>query len=386
MNAKWQGVKMLSYDQANLINGFRILMSKLAYLTRFYIVESITGIGDKELTYQEFLKLPEEGDQLVKATTGLDFDFTPVTLRYINGLKNLIDGMVSGDQAKSDESIQQLYQVSDQNAHYLAQLSPYWDEATWQGIFYRYNSDLVAEVLAIKNGDYNKALDIFQVMMQEAMIRGDYYAEGFIHLLPEDQQQIPPAYFNMIKDFRQISTEWTYLSRFYMVARITGLGNEKYVTERFYALTSRMKEKFELILGTEQANNVLNLTSIYTIRLEELITAVLSGDQAAIDAKVNEVYQSTDELAAYLSSINPYWNVEKWEELLHTYIGFLVEVSTALQKKNYLDFLQTFEKLLYSALSIGDYYALGLYQYATKKAPVRCSFLSNGNLVNAPTT
>lgn len=356
---------MLSYDQANLINGFRILMSKLAYLTRFYIVESITGIGDKELTYQAFLKLPEEGDQLVKATTGLDFDFTPVTLRYINGLKNLIDGMVSGDQAKSDESIQQLYQVSDQNAHYLAQLSPYWDEATWQGIFYRYNSDLVAEVLAIKNGDYNKALDIFQVMMQEAMIRGDYYAEGFIHLLPEDQQQIPPAYFNMIKDFRQISTEWTYLSRFYMVARITGLGNEKYVTERFYALTSRMKEKFELILGTEQANNVLNLTSIYTIRLEELITAVLSGDQAAIDAKVNEVYQSTDELAAYLSSINPYWNVEKWEELLHTYIGFLVEVSTALQKKNYLDFLQTFEKLLYSALAIGDYYALGLYQYAT---------------------
>lgn len=359
-----RGFKMPTYAQANIINGFRILMSKLAYLTRFYIVESITGIGDKELTYQAFLKLPEEGDQLVKATTGLDFDFTPVTLRYINGLKNLIDGMVSGDQAKSDESIQQLYQVSDQNAHYLAQLSPYWDEATWQGIFYRYNSDLVAEVLAIKNGDYNKALDIFQVMMQEAMIRGDYYAEGFIHLLPEDQQQIPPAYFNMIKDFRQISTEWTYLSRFYMVARITGLGNEKYVTERFYALTSRMKEKFELILGTEQANNVLNLTSIYTIRLEELITAVLSGDQAAIDAKVNEVYQSTDELAAYLSSINPYWNVEKWEELLHTYIGFLVEVSTALQKKNYLDFLQTFEKLLYSALAIGDYYALGLYQYA----------------------
>lgn len=360
-----QPPQSLTYDQANLINGFRILMSKLAYLTRFYIVESITGIGNKELTYQEFLNLPVEGNQLVKTFTGSTVDFTPVTLRYINGLKNLIDGMVSGDQAKSDESIQQLYQVSDQNAHYLAQLSPYWDEATWQGIFYRYNSDLVAEVIAIKNGEYNKALDIFQVMMREAMIRGDYYAEGFIHLLPEDQQLIPTAYFNMVKDFRQIATEWAYLSRFYLVAKTVGFGDEEYVTQRFFELTSRIKEKFELILGTEPANEFLSLLSIYAVKLEGLVNAILSGDQAEIESRSLEVYQHADEVAAYLSSINPYWNEAKWKELLYTFVGFLVEESSALQREDYSAFLQTFEKLLYSSLAIGDYYALGLYQYAT---------------------
>lgn len=97
----------ISYQEASLTNDFRILMSKLAYLTRFYIVGSITGLGTKEATEQEFLTLPVAGNQLVKDMTGVTIDFTPVTLAYIDGMKKLIDGMVSKDQAMADESIRQ---------------------------------------------------------------------------------------------------------------------------------------------------------------------------------------------------------------------------------------------------------------------------------------
>ncbi|MDD3168786.1 MAG: hypothetical protein PHC91_04890, partial [Eubacteriales bacterium] len=252
----------------------------------------------------------------------------------------------------------------DQNAKYLAQLSPYWDENTWKDVFYRYNKDLIAEVIAIETGDYNKALDVFDIVMEEALERGDYYAEGLIHFLPKDQQQIPPAYFNMIKDFRKINTEWAYLSRFYIVAKIAGLGDEEYVTQRFYALARRMKDKFELVLGTEIADELLNLSSIYAIRLEQMVDAILTGDQTSIETQMNELNQYADRQATYLSSINPYWDETIWKELFYAFNGFLLEESYEFQRKDYVAAMQTFEKLLYTALSIGDNFAQGLYQYA----------------------
>lgn len=355
----------LTYEQANIINGFRVLMSQLTYLFRFYIVEeSVAGLGDPQDTINELMKLPLRGNELIESITGIEADFTPITESYIMGIKNLIDAMLSGDNKKADESIRQLYKIADENAKYLTEISPYWNEEKWRDLFYTLNEQLVAQVIAIQTGDNNKALDIFATAMEEALKRADYYAEGFIHLLPDEQQQIPTAYFNMIKDFRSQRTEWTYLTRFYIVARIAGLADEGYVTQRFYELIRRMKEKFELVLGTEIANEILNLFSIYTIRMQELLNAILSGDQAAIEVQMNEFRQYEDTVAAYLGSINPYWDETVWKELLNTSAELTIEESYDFYRKDYAAAMQTFEELLYSSLAIGDYFALGLYQYA----------------------
>lgn len=222
-----------TYEQVNVINAFRILNTRLTYLLRFYIVESITGLGNPEEVFEEILKQPLEESQLTTAIPGFTEDYSPIALAYFTELKTLIDGMLSGDQAKANESIRRLYELSDENAKILAQLSPYWDEEKWRDLFYRYNRNLVAEVIAIKSGDYNEALNIFESLMQIAQTQGDYYAEGFIHFLPEDQPQIPIAYFNMVKDLRSLGTERAYLTRFYIVAKIVDLFDENRVTESF---------------------------------------------------------------------------------------------------------------------------------------------------------
>jgi|GEM_PF-986436 len=282
---------------------------------------------------------------------------------YLAELKNLIDGMISGDQAKADESVRRLYERSDQDAEYLAQLNPIWDAGKWKDIFYRYNRDLVAEIIAIRSGDFDEALNIFESLMDISYIGGDYYAEGFIHLLPEDQPQIPIAYLNMIKDLRDIGTERSYLTRFYMVAKVVGLFGDINVTQKLFKLMSRLKEKFELVMGTEAAEELLRLLSMYVIRLEGLIDAILSGDEANIVAKTGEVDQFTGELAAFLGSINPYWDEAKWNELFTRSAGLVVEQSYNFQRKEDVEAMKNFERFLYSSLAIDDYFALGLYQY-----------------------
>lgn len=353
----------LSYEQADLLSQFRILVSKMTYLIRFYIVENLTGVGDPEVTFNEILKVPFELNQLVSHLPGAATDTSLLTSNYLNALKNLLDGMITKDQAKSDESVRMLYEISEQIAESLAKSSPYWDECKWRDLFYRYNRDLIAEAFAILTGDYVQALDIFQGFMQTAQSIGEYQAEAAIHALPENQRQIPLAYYNMLKDFRQIGTEWAYLSRFYMVAKIVGIGNDQDVIQRFYNLTRRIKEKVELILGTEIADELANSLLIYVIRIEELIDAILSGDSASVEAKSKAVFQYGNQLSEYLGSVNPYWDREKWEELFDSFVVMLVEQINNLNGKEYVEAMLNFELLLYSSLAISDYFALGLFQY-----------------------
>lgn len=146
----------------------------------------------------------------------------------------------------------------------------------------RYNSSLVAEIIAIKEGDYKTGLDIFETLMRIAQEEADHYAEGYIHSMPSGQPQMPMAYFNMVKDLRSIGTERSYLTRFYIVARTTGLFDENDVTNSLFVLLAQLIEKIELIMGAEASEELLNLLSMYTIRLEGLIDAILSDDQASI--------------------------------------------------------------------------------------------------------
>ena len=120
-----EALKSYSYEQANLINGFRILFTKMTYLIRFYIVESITGLGNPEATYNEILNLPFLESQPVENIPGHSEEIPRAALAYLMELKTLIDGIIQGDQAKADKSIQRLYEISGEYAKTLAIRSPY---------------------------------------------------------------------------------------------------------------------------------------------------------------------------------------------------------------------------------------------------------------------
>lgn len=352
----------LTYEQANLVLHLRLLMSRLAYLSRFYIIERITGVGNTDDITERILRIPAEMNEIAESI-GLMVDFNPVTLRYTAALQELVDAMVAGDEERADAAIQRLYTVSDENAAYLAQANPHWDEAEWRRNFYRFNEGVVAEVIAIQARDFDTALDVFDALMVAALARGDYYAQGFIPFMSSEGPNIPPAYFNMVKDFRRLLTQWAYLMRFYIVSRVSGLGNTQYVAQRLYNLPSQFQQKFELILGPEVATYLLNALLIYIVRLEMMIDTALTGDQSQIAAAREDARRYADELVEYLNSVNPYWDEEEGRGLFYALIDILLELSYVLQSEDDIGDMETFERLLDAALATADYLALGLYEY-----------------------
>lgn len=355
-------------EHINFIKAFQYRMYQLAYLTRFYIVQSITGLGDPNVVLNELKEMPALFKELGESIPGVTVpdEIVNIFSEYNIRLFDLVNSMLSGDQAKADESIRRLYQLSDEFAAALSQFNPYWDKEVLKEFYLTYFQEIVNEIIAIKNGDFDIALDIFNRLMLRALDLGDIYAEGFLKLAPPpvSGETISVGQFNMVKDMRFIMAEVAYLTRFYMVARIINLYESGYIAQKLHTLPAILNQKTETILGAKNSEGLYNLLSEYFIKLESLINSILANDTAMIEASMNDFYQHSNQTAEYLASINPYWSESKWKELLYSFNTYIIDEAIAFQRKEYdYESLFIFEEMLKAALDIADYFAQGLDQY-----------------------
>lgn len=153
------------------------------------------------------------------------------------------------------------------------------------------------------------------------------------------------------------------MTRFYIVSKIAGLGDAQYVAQRLNALPGRMKEKFELIFGNKVANKMQDLLLVYVIERERLIDAIISGDEDSIETELARSRELVDEMAAYLSGINPYWSEAEWKDIFYLIIELEMRQTYQARSEEYLDAAQTFKDLMDASLRAADYFAQGFYQY-----------------------
>lgn len=360
-------------EYVNFINAFWYRMYKLAYLTRFYIVLRITGLGDPNVVLNELKKTSASFKGIAESLPGVTVPDEVLNLltEYDIILADLVNSKIAGDQAKIDESIRRLYQLADELAAALSQYNPNWDKEELEKLYHTYFQKVVDEVNAVKAGEFNNALDLFNSMISTALELGDFYAEGFLKLAPPPTsgETISVGQYNMVRNIRQMMAEISYLTRFYMFSRIVNLYETDYIAQRLYAVPAMLNRKTEMILGYENSEGLLNLLSVYTIMLESVINSIMNDNFPMIEASMNNLYRYADQIAEYLASINPYWTKSKWKELLYTYNNHLIDEASAIQGKEYDESLFIYEDLLKSALAIADYFAQGLNQYFLANEP-----------------
>ncbi|MBR0597779.1 hypothetical protein [Sinanaerobacter chloroacetimidivorans] len=186
-----QEVPFISYGHLNLIKDFRLLLTELAYLTRFYIVSVASDFGDSEALAQRLYNLPMKF--LAKAElifgTPLGEELVNLLSTHIISLQTLVNGLKIGDQASVDAAVQRLYSNADLLAAYFSRINPFWEEAQWRNLFYTYDRTVIDEAIAVMSGDYVRSLEIFDRLMLNALAMGDYLADGFIEYLTATRRQ-----------------------------------------------------------------------------------------------------------------------------------------------------------------------------------------------------
>lgn len=179
------------------------------------------------------------------------------------------------------------------------------------------------------------------------------------------QQEITISYgfMNLINLYRAIWSELAIWTRTYILGTMSDYGNVAEVGARLYTVPVEIQNQLKTIFGEEAAENFQILLSQHVVLIMTLADAIKRGDIETQNTTITQLYQNADEMAAYLSGINPFWNITQWTNLLHYYISLTTNDLLALASSDFAQDIQISDRITYHVLLIGEYMANGIIQY-----------------------
>lgn len=103
------------------------------------------------------------------------------------------------------------------------------------------------------------------------------------------------------------------------------------------------------------------LTDHLTIAAE-LVTAASEGKaQEAAEAE-KRWYANADQIASFLSTINPYWTMSEWRDMLYSHLSMTKEEAVDFINANYAASVAVFDQIEKEALEMADRMTEGIVQ------------------------
>lgn len=183
--------------QMNLIFSIRTVWMLFALWTRAYLFSVATGLGNLNDVAQKLYGIPSDLYNilgLVFGNTAAQTILNYLSLFVIN-LQTAMIGLKNGDQASVNTSTVNLYQISADLSDYLHQINPFWVAVQWRNLLDTYIVLALQEAVALIGGNYTRDIELFDRLVNQAILLGDYMANGLIQYLtlrgpmPAQEQQ-----------------------------------------------------------------------------------------------------------------------------------------------------------------------------------------------------
>lgn len=174
---------------------------------------------------------------------------------------------------------------------------------------------------------------------------------------------IPPSQLNLIFQSRTVWRDLSTWLRAYLASKHGGLGDKEAIREKISEVLLKFSNILSLIFGESYADEYIALLNNYINTLDLLIDAQIQGDADAVNKHTKELYESADQIASFLSKINPYWVESEWKSLLYQFSEKTIDESTTFQNKEFKENVDVFDRILNLTSLIGDYYSQGLLNY-----------------------
>lgn len=167
--------------------------------------------------------------------------------------------------------------------------------------------------------------------------------------------------FNMRLFWRRL-TIWT---RIYIISRYLGTGTAEEAFGRLYLENLDFGDMLRIHFNRSIADSYSQLLNQFSIGLRELITSLIQGDLDAARQNIDRLLQNADQRAAFLASINPYFNETEWRNLLITYLQDTIQEANLFAAEDYRMDIEYFDRLMTLSNTMGDTFAQALYDYIT---------------------
>lgn len=170
---------------------------------------------------------------------------------------------------------------------------------------------------------------------------------------------ISEAQQTLSNHIRLLWEQHVYWTRLFILSIAFGLPDTEFVTNRLL----RNPKDFEAALKPFYGENAEKFEKLFTSHLTiagELVMAAKAGDNAAAVDAERRWYANADEIAAFLSSINPYWSVQEWRKMLYEHLSMTKTEAVDFLTQKYEDSIKIFDHIEQQALMMADVMTQGL--------------------------
>lgn len=128
----------------------------------------------------------------------------------------------------------------------------------------------------------------------------------------------------------------------------------------FIRLPAEISNEFRKYYSEAESQQFLSIFSRMIGANWQLTTAYKNRDKTAIDLNTALLYQTADELAAFLAEINQYLSEAQLKTKLYDYAGLRIKDVVALLNGNYESEIKIYEEIKDVVVRLSNYMAMGI--------------------------
>ena len=175
-----------------------------------------------------------------------------------------------------------------------------------------------------------------------------------------ENTSITPRQLRLMNTFRRLWTEHVMWTRFFIISTAFNLPDLKVVTNRLLRNPEDLADVLRPFYGTERAMIFENLLTEHLEIGAQLVNAAKAGDSKTADEVRIQWYDNADDIAEFLSDINPYWSRLAWQIMLYDHLKMTENEAGQILSGEYEAGIVEFDDIQKQALEMGDYMANGM--------------------------
>ncbi len=137
---------------------------------------------------------------------------------------------------------------------------------------------------------------------------------------------------NLMRMLWEQHATWTRMT---IISIAEGLRDEEQTTRRLLRNPADIAAAFRPFYGNDIADRLNALVTDHLVLAAELVKAAKAGDSVAAARIERRWYANADEIAAFLSRINPHWSTERITRMWHEHLSLVKSQAVARLKGAY---------------------------------------------------
>ncbi|MEA4832521.1 MAG: LysM domain-containing protein [Oscillospiraceae bacterium] len=165
---------------------------------------------------------------------------------------------------------------------------------------------------------------------------------------------------------RLLWEQHVYWTRMAILSMAFGLPDVEYVTNQLLENPKNFENALRPFYGEDIAAKFAELLTNHLAIAAELIKAAKADDSAAAADAEKRWYENADEIADFLGSINQYWSVQEWKNMLYDHLAMTKDEAVDILDQKYEDSINMFSNIEHEALAMADIMTQGIVKQFSK--------------------